>query len=71
MSVKLTNKNEVFHLLIKRQSCHHIETSQLICSAANQVTGFYMMVTLGFNELRIYSYLLKKIGKWKKWKTSF
>ena len=36
--------------LIKRQSCHHIETSQLICSA-NQMTGFYMMATLAFNEL--------------------
>ena len=35
---------------IKRQSCHHIETSQLICSA-NQLTGFYMMATLALNEL--------------------
>ena len=38
-------------LLIKRQSCHHTETSQLICRA-NQLTGFYMMATLAFNELR-------------------
>ena len=30
--------------LIKRQSCDHIETSQL--------TGFYMMATLAFNELK-------------------
>ena len=37
--------------LSKRQSSHHIETSQLICSA-NQLTGFYMMGTLAFNELR-------------------
>ena len=36
--------------LVKRHSCHHIETSQLTCSA-NQLTGFYMMVTLVFNEL--------------------
>ena len=36
--------------LIKRQSCNHIETSQLVCSA-NQLTGFYMMATLAFNEL--------------------
>ena len=36
--------------LIKRQSCHHIETSQLICFA-NQLTRFYMMATLAFNEL--------------------
>ena len=35
---------------MKRQNCHHIETSQLICSG-NQLTGFYMMVTLAFNVL--------------------
>ena len=28
----------------------HIETSELICSA-NQLTGFYMRVTLAFNGL--------------------
>ena len=37
--------------LIKRQSCHHIETSQLIC-IVNQLTGFYTMATLAFNELK-------------------
>ena len=37
-------------LLIKRQSCRYIETNQLICFA-NQLTGFYMMATLAFNEL--------------------
>ena len=37
-------------LLFQKQSCHHIETSRLICSA-NQLTGFYMMATLAFNEL--------------------
>ena len=37
---------------MKRQSCHLIETSQLICSA-NQLTGFYMIATLVFNELNI------------------
>ena len=36
--------------LIKRQSCHDIETSQLICSA-NQLTAFYMMASLAFNKL--------------------
>ena len=35
---------------MKRQSCHPIETSQIIC-IANQLTGFYMMATLAFNEL--------------------
>ena len=35
---------------MKRQSCHYIETSQVICRA-NQLTGFYMMPTLVFNEL--------------------
>ena len=38
------------HYLIKRQSCHHIETSQLICRA-NHLTGFYMMANFSFNEL--------------------
>ena len=37
--------------LIKRQSCHHIETSQLICTA-NQSTGVYMMATVAFTELK-------------------
>ena len=41
-----------FHELIKRQSCHHMETSQLIYRA-NQLTGFYMMATLVFNGLNI------------------
>ena len=39
-------------LLIKRESFHHTETSQLICRA-NQLTGFYMIATLSFNELII------------------
>ena len=30
--------------------CPYIETSQLICRA-NQLTGFYMTVTVVFNEL--------------------
>ena len=33
------------------QTCHHIETSELI-SSANQLTGFYMVTTLAFNELK-------------------
>ena len=45
--------------IIKHQSCHHIETSQLICRI-NQLTGFYRMATLGFNELKQFS-LVKKI----------
>ena len=39
------------HELIKRQSCHHIETSQLICRAS-QLTGFYVMATLALNDLK-------------------
>ena len=31
-------------------SCHHIETSQLICSA-NQLTGFYMMAIAIVNAI--------------------
>ena len=33
---------------MKRKSCHHIETSQLICRT-NQLAGVYMMATLVFN----------------------
>ena len=38
------------YYLIKGQSCYHIENNQLICSE-NQLSGFYMMTALGFNEL--------------------
>ena len=37
-------------LLFQKQSCHHIETSRFIFSA-NQLTAFYMIATLAFNEL--------------------
>ena len=37
-----------------------METSQLICSA-NQLTGFYMMATLAFNELNNINYLVQLI----------
>ena len=37
--------------LTKRQSCDHIETSYLIYSL-NRLTGFYMIATSAFNELR-------------------
>ena len=37
-----------FPSLIKCQSYHHKETSQLICFA-NQLTGFFMMATVGLN----------------------
>ena len=40
----------MINLLIKRQSCHHIDPSQLSCSA-NQLIGFYMIATLAFNGL--------------------
>ena len=49
--VKLKSYKNV-HQRIKRQSCHYIETSQLILRA-NQSTGFYVMATLAFNELRV------------------
>ena len=48
--------------LIKHQSCYHRETSQLTCSA-NQLTGFYMMATLAFNELVMLQKLNVKITK--------
>ena len=46
-----TVRQKVIYIsLIKPQSCHHIETSQLICRE-KQLTGFYIMATLAFNEL--------------------
>ena len=42
---------EARHLL---EEIRYIKTSQLICRAnqlANQLTGFYMIATLAFNEL--------------------
>ena len=38
--------------LMKRENCHHMETTQLIYPA-NKLTGFYMMATLAFNELTL------------------
>ena len=43
--------------LIKRQSCRHIKTSNLI-SSANQLTGFYIKATVVFNEL---NHFFKKV----------
>ena len=40
--------------LIKRHSYHHIEIRLLIC-CANQLTRFYMMANMAFNELKCYS----------------
>ena len=39
--------------LIKRQSCHHIETSQLICRA-NQSTSFYYDDNFGISWVNGY-----------------
>ena len=55
-------------LLIKRLSCHHIETDQLICFA-NQLTGFYMIATLAFNELVHFMPLVSFYNPWKHQKT--
>ena len=49
-----TKVSSYITLTAKHQSCHHIETSPVICSA-NQLTSFYMMATLTFNELRYIS----------------
>ena len=49
--IKLYNVSKyIICEFIKGQSCHHIETNQLIC-CANQLTGVYMMATLVFNGL--------------------
>ena len=42
------------------QCSHHIETSQLICSA-NQLTGIYMIGTLFVKRLRIFYALDRRI----------
>ena len=47
--------------LIKRQSWHHIEMSQLICTA-DQLTVFCMMISLGFNELLFGRHILLAIS---------
>ena len=44
----------------ERQSCHHIDPRQLICFA-NQLTGFYIMGTLVFNELNRYYLLICEV----------
>ena len=41
-------------VFIKHQNYHHIEISQLICRVY-QLTGFHMMASLAFNELRVSS----------------
>ena len=46
--------------LIKHQSSHHAETSQLICRG-NQLNGFYMVVTLAFNQLMALNGFINKI----------
>ena len=46
---ELLIKSQTIHWLIKRQSCHHIETSQLVCRA-DQLTGFFMMATSTFSN---------------------
>ena len=47
-----------YYELIKSQSCHHIETSQLIDL---QSSGFYMTRTLAFNELATTSRQFKSV----------
>ena len=48
--------------LTQRLSCHHIETSQLICRV-NELTGFYTMATLAFNESTLHPLLLHVFPK--------
>ena len=43
---------------IEYQCCPHTETSQLMCRA-NQLTGFYMRVTLALNGLIEFLILVK------------
>ena len=46
-----TKKLKYFVNLLMTNVPHHIETSQLICSA-NQLTGFYVMKTLVVKRLK-------------------
>ena len=46
----MVDLNLKFILTDEHQNCYHIETCQSICSA-NQLTGFYLMTILAFNEL--------------------
>ena len=46
----MKDHQEVFNSL-NVKVCYHTEASQLI-SRANQLTGFYIMTTLAFNEVR-------------------
>ena len=51
---------EIGYETIKWQSCYHVEASQMVCPV-NQLTGFYMIATLGFNKLLVYKILEEKI----------
>ena len=48
----LSNNQNFCKLTHWTPSCHHIETSQLNCSA-NQLIGFYMINTLVLNDLSL------------------
>ena len=49
--IKMLILSTLYVCNFKRRSCHHIETSQLICST-NQLIDFYMMATLAFDDLK-------------------
>ena len=51
------NCNSNKYQLIKRQNCHHVETSQLICSAVNESTALYFLPNQKYSEK------LKKFGQ--------
>lgn len=46
----MTTEGIEVNSFIKHQSCNHIEISQLVCRG-NQLTGFFKIGTLTFNEL--------------------
>ena len=48
----LSNNQNFCKLTHWTPSCHHVETSQLNCSA-NQLIGFYMINTLVLNDLSL------------------
>ena len=46
---KLGHLKLLFNQAIDDQSCHHIETSQLICSANQQIAGLVILDILSEN----------------------
>ena len=58
MQTSKSSSTSCFNQSIKCQCCPHTETTQLICTA-NQLTGFYMRVTLALNGFTFLTHMTK------------